>query len=74
MNFFERLKCKAIVKKYMKNIDIIEKKRARSQSALVKAILLQEQPDPEDVKWFNKYTDEIDGIREKMSEIQNKIA
>ena len=49
------------------------KKRSRSQSALVQAILLQEQPDEMDVEWFNKYTGEITACRNHMIELQKKL-
>ena len=54
-------------------IEEIERKRARSQSALVQAILLQEEPDERDVEWFNKYTGEISACRNHMIELQKKL-
>lgn len=47
------------IKKCRLTIEEIERKRSRSQSALVQAILLQEEPNEMDVEWFNKYTGEI---------------
>lgn len=44
------------IKKCRLTIEEIERKRSRSQSALVQAILLQEEPNEMDVEWFNKYT------------------
>lgn len=44
------------IKKCRLTIEEIERKRSRSQSALVQAILLQEEPSEMDVEWFNKYT------------------
>ena len=57
----------------MNTIKEIESKRSRSQSALVQAILLQEQPDETDVEWFNKYTGEITACRNHMIELQKKL-
>ena len=51
----------------------IERKRSRSQSALVQAVLLQETPDESDVEWFNKYTGEITACRNHMVELQKKL-
>lgn len=54
-------------------IEEIERKRSRSQSALVQAILLQEEPNEADVEWFNKYTGEISACRNHMAEMQKKL-
>ena len=51
----------------------IERKRSRSQSALVQAILLQEEPNEMDVEWFNKYTGEITACRNHMIELQKEL-
>lgn len=51
----------------------MEQKRSRSQSALVEAILLHEEPNEEDTRWFNKYMTEIKACRERMTELQNKL-
>ena len=61
------------IKLCMSTIKEIERKRSRSQSALVQAILLQEQPDETDVEWFNKYTGEITACRNHMIELQKKL-
>ena len=49
----EKRRLKKEIKLCMSTIKEIERKRSRSQSALVQAILLQEQPDETDVEWFN---------------------
>ena len=54
-------------------IEEIERKRSRSQSALVQAILLQEEPNEMDVEWFNKYTGEITACRNHMIELQKEL-
>jgi hypothetical protein len=69
----EKRKLKKEIKLCMSTIKEIERKRARSQSALVQAILLQEQPDETDVEWFNKYTGEITACRNHMIELQKKL-
>ena len=50
----------------------IERRRSRSQSALVQAIHLQEEPNEADVEWFNKYTSEITACRNHMIELQKR--
>lgn len=70
---FEEKKYKQEIKKCRATIEEIERKRSRSQSALVQAILLQEEPNETDVEWFNKYTGEITACRNHMAEIHKKL-
>ena len=69
----EKQKLKKEIKICMQTIEEIERKRSRSQSALVQAVLLQETPDERDVEWFNKYTGEITACRNHMIELQKKL-
>lgn len=69
----EKRKLKREIKICRQTIEEIERKRSRSQSALVQAVLLQEEPDENDVEWFNKYTGEITACRNHMKELQNKL-
>ena len=69
----EKRRHKKEIRLCMNTIKEIERKRSRSQSALVQAILLQEQPDETDVEWFNKYTGEITACRNHMIELQKKL-
>lgn len=69
----EKRKLKKEIKICMQTIEEIERKRSRSQSALVQAVLLQEEPDENDVEWFNKYTGEITACRNHMIELQKKL-
>ena len=70
---FEKKKYKKEIKRCRATIEEIERKRSRSQSALVQAILLQEEPNEADVEWFNKYTGEITACRNHMTETQKKL-
>jgi len=72
-SFGEKRKLKKEIKVCMQTIEEIERKRSRSQSALVQAVLLQETPDERDVEWFNKYTGEITACRNHMVELQKKL-
>ena len=72
-NWSEKRKLKKEIKLCMQTIQEIERKRSRSQSALVQAVLLQEEPDENDVEWFNKYTGEITACRNHMIELQKKL-
>lgn len=69
----EKRKLKKEIKLCMQTIQEIERKRSRSQSALVQAILLQEEPNENDVEWFNKYTGEITSCRNHMIKLQKKL-
>jgi hypothetical protein len=70
---FEKKKLEKEIKKCRLTIEEIERKRSRSQSALVQAILLQEEPDERDSEWFNKYTGEITACRNHMRDVQRKL-
>ena len=67
---FEKLTLKRGIKKYKKKIEQIEKKRSRSQAALINAILSNTTPDDTDVDYFNRYTAEIEELRSKMQELE----
>ncbi len=69
----EKSKLKKEIKICQQTIEEIERKRSRSQSALVQAVLLQETPNENDVEWFNKYTGEITACRNHMIELQKKL-
>lgn len=70
---FEKMKLKNAIKTTKKQIAEVESKRIRSQGALVQAILEQKDPDDEDVEFCNKYTAEIDALREKLEELQQQL-
>ena len=72
-NWNEKRKLKKEIKICRQTIEEIERKRSRSQSALVQAVLLQETPDERDVEWFNKYTGEITACRNHMIELQKQL-
>lgn len=72
-NYTEKRKLKKEIKICRQTIEEIERKRSRSQSALVQAILLQETPNEMDVEWFNKYTGEITACRNHMIDLQKKL-
>ena len=61
------------IKTCQKTIQEIERRRSRSQSALVQAILLQEEPSEADVEWFNKYIGEITACRNHMLELRKEL-
>ncbi|HOA84398.1 MAG TPA: hypothetical protein PKN17_00015 [Bacillota bacterium] len=70
---FKKLKLKRKIKTYKAQIEILEKKRARSQAALVEAILTHTTPSDTDVDYFNNYTSQINEIRKRLQEIQAQL-
>ncbi len=72
-NWSEKRRLKKEIKICRLTIEEIERKRSRSQSALVQAVLLQETPDERDVEWCNKYTGEITACRNHMIELQKQL-
>ena len=63
---FEKSIIKKKIKRAKKNIEMLEKKRTRSQAALVTAILSNQTPGDEDVEYFNRFTELIEAERNKM--------
>ena len=70
---FEKFKIKRKIRALKLQIQELEKKRARSQSALMNALLTNKDPVDEDVDFFNRYTAHIDIIRKRIRELQNKL-
>lgn len=70
---FKKSKLKNQIKKCIAEITLLEAKRSRSQSAIVRAILEPKDPDEQDVEFFNKYTSQIDEIRNHMYELQKEV-
>ncbi len=69
----EKRKIKRRIEYYKNEIELIEKKRFRSQSALVDAILTHKVPKDEDVDYFNSYTSQIDSLRELLRQLQDEL-
>ena len=67
---FDAIKKKILEDKYKKQILELESRMSRSQAALIKAALQNEDPDPEDVKYHEKYMKEIAELRAKLREIE----
>ena len=70
---FRKLRVKRQISKCKKQIIDIEQKRMRSQASLVTAILSNTAPDDADVDYFNRFTAEIEEIRNKMKELELQL-
>lgn len=71
---FKKFKLKKKINFFKEQIATLENKRARSQAALVEAILTHTSPSDEDVDYFNNYTKQINEIRERLHEIQKEYS
>lgn len=58
----------------LKEIELLERKRTRSQAALVDAIISNQKPREEDIKYFKAYTALIESERENLQRRQAELA
>ena len=70
---FEKRKLRKAIEKSKKNIEFLEKKRARSQAALVEAILRHTDPSDSDVDYFNRFTEQIEAERSHMHSLMDQL-
>ena len=70
---FEKYKIRKQSKVIRHRIAFLEQKRARSQAALVDAILKKVDPNDEDVEYFNQFTGEIERLRTEMHELEAEL-
>ena len=57
-----------------REIEALEKKRSRSQSALMNAMLNGTQPDPADTEYFRVFSALIDSERENLRNLMKELA
>lgn len=69
----EKYKLRKKIRKKKKLIVELESRRARSQAALLDAILTNSVPDDKDVDFFNNYTAQIDAVRARMHALQKEL-
>lgn len=55
-------------------IDAFEKKRQRSQSALLACLLTHKKPNPEDEEYFRVFTELIDKDRAKLKDLYKELS
>ena len=56
-----------------KEIEALEKKRARSQSVLLSAIVSKTEPNPTDVEYFRVFTALIDERRQALRQMMEEL-
>ncbi|MBP5349005.1 MAG: hypothetical protein J6Z13_01440 [Clostridia bacterium] len=71
---FEKFKIRKQIRVIRQRIAFLEQKRARSQAALVDAILKKVDPNDEDVEYFNQFTGEIERLRSEMHELEAELS
>ena len=70
---FEKYKIRKQIKVIRHRIAFLEQKRARSQAALVDAILRKVEPNDADVEYFNQFTAEIERLRSEMRDLEQEL-
>lgn len=56
-----------------KEIEALEKKRARSQSVLLTAVVSKQEPNPTDVEYFRVFTALIDERRQTLRQLMQEL-
>ena len=70
---FKAMKLKKGIKKCLSNIEDLERRRSRSQAALVEAILTNIEPKDDDVDYFNRFSAQIDRERDRLHALQQEL-
>ena len=70
---FKKIKLKKGIKKCLADIEDLERRRSRSQAALVEAILTHTEPKDDDVDYFNRFTAKINEQRDRLHALQNEL-
>jgi len=73
MAVFEKLSIKRKIRMLSDRILFMEKKRERSQAALVEAIIMGSTPHDEDVDYFNRYSSSINELRNEIHDLQKRL-
>ena len=69
---FRKIKLKKQIRACIREINILEQRRSRSQAALISAILTGTTPANDDVDYFNRYTAQINETRDRLHQLQQE--
>lgn len=69
---FRKIKLKKQIRACIREINLMEQRRSRSQAALVSAILTGTTPADDDVDYFNRYTAQINETRDCLHQLQQE--
>ena len=70
---FRKLALKKAIKDSEKEIESLEKKRMRSQSALMETMVTGEKPSKQDEEYFKLYTSLIEMERKKIARLHSEL-
>lgn len=70
---FEKAKLNRAIRQSKEKIELLEKKRYRSQAALVDAIMTHSTADDNDVEYFNLYTSQIEKERANLHKLMAQL-
>lgn len=69
---FRKIKLKKQIRACIREINLMEQRRSRSQAALVSAILTGTTPADDDVDYFTRYTAQINETRDRLHQLQQE--
>lgn len=69
---FRKIKLKKQIRACIREINLLEQRRSRSQAALVSAILTGTTPANDDMDYFNRYTAQINETRDRLHQLQQE--
>ena len=69
---FRKVKLKKQIRACIREINILEQRRSRSQAAVRSAILTGTPPADDDVDYFNRYTAQINETRDRLHQLQQE--
>ncbi len=69
---FRKIKLKKQIRACIREINLLDQRRSRSQAALVSAILTGTTPADDDVDYFNRYTAQINETRDRLHQLQQE--
>ncbi len=70
---FRKLALKKAIKDSEKEIECLEKKRMRSQSALMETMVTGEKPSKQDEEYFKLYTSLIEMERKNLARLHSEL-
>ncbi len=70
---FRKLALKKAIKDSEKEIESLEKKRMRSQSALMETMVTGEKPSKQDEEYFKLYTSLIEMERKNLARLHSEL-
>ncbi len=66
---FRKIKLKKQIRACIREMNLLEQRRSRSQAMLVSAILTGTTPADNDVDYFNRYTAQINETRDRLHQL-----